>query len=48
MFPELNKPNPFTIEYYSKLIRFILPLIRSFNHNLGVKLVKLEGDVGKE
>lgn len=48
MFPELSKPNPFTLEYYSKSIRFVLPLLRSFNHNLGAKLMKLEGEVGRE
>lgn len=26
----------------------MLPLLRSFNHNLGAKLMKLEGEVGRE
>ena len=48
MFPELNKSNIFSIEFYSKIIRFVAPLLKTINSNLASQLIKQEGELTKD
>jgi len=35
------------LDFYTKLTQFIRPLLRAFNHNLGNKLMGLDGILDK-
>lgn len=48
MFPKLNKSNIFNIEFYTKIIRFVAPLLKTINSNLASQLIKQEGELTKD
>lgn len=47
LFNEINGVNILSIEFYNKIMRFLLSVLRIFNHNLSKKLLKQETEVGK-
>lgn len=46
--PEMNNSESLSLEFHNKIAKFLVPLLRAFNHNLGTRLLKNSGEVGRD